>query len=381
MLDVKVLDLSWLLPGPYMTMLMADLGADVIKVERPGEGDYMRTLIPEVFLVTNRNKRSITLNLKSSEGQDALHELVRGADVLVEGFRPGVTARLRADYATLSAINPGLVYCSLSGYGQDGPYRDRPGHDVSYVGVGGGMVAPLDIRFPEARGASLPVADLASGMFGALSVAEALRQRERTGKGQYLDVSITDCVASWANTRLANTLWYDRPPIFRLNPTGRAYAAGDGRWLSISVTEDEFWHKLCEALGFTDWAADGRLATGPGRLEHSGEILERLEVTFRQRPRDEWLALFDQHDVPCGPVHDAEGVVSDPHLNARGLIWRREDAEGNERRVIGYPVRMSGTETTWRRMPPDLGEHTDEVLGEVGMDPEQIAHLRAAGGV
>lgn len=381
MRDIRVLDLSWLLPGPFMTMLMADLGADVIKVERPGEGDYMRTLIPEVFLVANRNKRSITLNLKTAAGQEALHALVRDADVLVEGFRPGVTGRLRADYETLSAINPGLVYCSLSGYGQDGPYRDRPGHDVSYVGVGGGMVAPLDIRYPEARGASLPVADLASGMFAALSVTEALRQRERTGLGQYLDVSITDCVASWANTRLANTLWNDEPPIFRLNPTGRAYEAGDGRRLSISVTEDEFWHKLCAALGFEDWAADQRLATSEGRLAHSMSIVERLETTFRERPRDEWLELFDVHDVPCGPVHDAEGVISDPHLNARGLIWRRDDEQGTERRVIGYPVRMSGTETSWRRMPPGLGEHTDEVLAEAGLDADAIASLHAAGAV
>lgn len=376
---VRVLDLSWLLPGPFMTMLMADLGADVIKVERPGSGDYMRSLYPEVFEVANRNKRSITLDLKAEEGQRVLHRLVQSADVFVEGFRPGVTARLRADYETLSAINPGLVYVSLSGYGQDGPYRDRPGHDVSYVGVGGGMVAPLDIRFPEARGASLPVADLASGMFGALSAVEALRQRERTGSGQYLDVAITDCVANWSNIRLANTLWNDAPPVFRLSATSRAYLAADGLSLSLSVTEDEFWLKLCEALGFDDWASDARLATGPGRLEHAHEILERLESTFLQRPRGEWLDLFDRHDVPCGPVHDAAGVVADPHLNARGLIWQRSDHTGVQRRVVGYPVRMSRTPTSWRHMPPSLGGDTDAVLEEAGYDGDSVRSLREAG--
>ena len=370
--DVRVLDLSWLLPGPFATTLLADLGADVIKVERPGDGDYMRTLHAETYQVANRNKRSMTLDLKQPAGQQVLHELVRDADVVVEGFRPGVTERLRADYTTLSEINPRLVYCSLSGYGQDGPYRDRPGHDVSYVGVGGGMVAPHDLRYPDARGNSLPVGDLASAMFAALSITAALNQRERSGRGQYLDVSITDCVASWSSIRLANLLWNQEPAVVRLSATGRAYEAADGKRLSISVTEDAFWEKLCRALDRQDWLADDRLATQPGRIKHAQELLPQLEEIFKQRGRDEWLEHFDRFDVPCGPVHDAEGVIEDPHIRARGLVWEREDRDGRLRRVIGYPVKMSDNHPRWSQMPPELGEHTDDLLADAGFSAEEI---------
>lgn len=375
--DMRVLDLSWLLPGPFATMLLADLGADVVKVERPGDGDYARTLLPEVFQVVNRNKRSMTLNLKHDDGRRILHELARGADVLVEGFRPGVMRRLDADYDTLAAVNPGLVYCSISGYGQESPYQDRPGHDISYMGVGGGISTPSELGYPPLRG-SLPVADLSSAMFAALSVLAALRTRDATGRGQHLDVSITDCVASWSAIRLANLLWNDEEPVHRLSATSRVYETADGKRLSLSVTEDVFWQKLCQALGRDDWAADERLATTSGRLDHADELRGELEQTFVRRPRADWLAAFETYDVPGAAVHDPADVLTDAHVLARGLLWERSD-DGRTRRVIGYPVQTSGAAPSWHRMPPELGEHTDDVLAGAGYDSTTIARFRGDG--
>lgn len=377
MIDIRVLDLSWLLPGPYATMLLADLGADVVKIERPGGGDYARRMMPDVFNAVNRNKRSVTLNLKTEQGRHILHRLVRDADVLFEGFRPGVTRRLDADYETLRAINPGLIYCSISGYGQDSPYQDLPGHDVTYMGVAGGISTPSDLKYPPVRG-SLPVADLSSAMFAALSVMAALQERHRTGHGQYLDVSITDCVASWASIRLAEVLWSGQESEHRLSATSRVYDAADGKRLSLSVTEDAFWSNLCRALGRDDWLADERLATLDGRLDNAWELLPQLEAQLAERPRDEWLELFAALDVPAGPVHDPADVLADPHIRARGLVWHRSD-DAAERRAIGFPVKMSDLTPRWRLMPPAIGEHTDDVLAAAGYDAAAIAGLRRDG--
>jgi len=379
MRGIKVLDLSWLLPGPYATMLMADLGADVIKIEQPGRGDYEREINPEMFRVANRNKRSMTLNLKHPAGREILYRLVQDADVLVEGFRPGVMKRLEADYDTLAWINPRLIYCSLSGYGQDGPYRDWPGHDTNYAGLAGALAIAGDLKYPPVR-PGLPIGDLTSGTFACLAVLDALCERHATGRGQYLDCSITECVASWSQMRMADVLWNNEPPHYAPNATSRVYSARDGQRLSLAVTaEDHFWRKLCQALERDDLLTDPRFETARNRAANGPALLPILEAEFAKRDRDEWLTLLREFDVPAAPVHELEDVVRDPHFEHRGLFWKRTDATGQERRVIRFPVKFSETQPSWRLMPPELGEHTAAVLTAAGFTPEQIAMWRAEG--
>lgn len=375
---IRVLDLSWLLPGPYATMLLADFGADVVKIEQPGRGDYAREMLPDVFAVVNRNKRSMTLDLKVPAGRDVLLRLARDADVLIEGFRPGVMKRLGLDYETLSAINPRLIYCSISGYGQTGPYRNWAGHDIAYVGVGGGYSVPGDIRHPPVKG-SLAVGDLSSGMFATIAIQNSLWERLSSGKGRYLDVSITDCVAAWAGVRLANVTWNGLPPTTRLSATNRIFTAGDGKRMSLAISEDPFFVKLCRTLGRQDWLDDPRFRTLPLRLTHAMDLLPELEAILASRPRAEWLAIFEKDDVPAAPVHDAEDVFHDPQLVARDLLWQAPTDGTAPRRMYGHPVKFDADMPRLRNVAPALGADSEAVLAEAGYDAEAIRSLRASG--
>lgn len=364
---IRVLDLAPLLPGAFASMWLGDLGADVIKVEAPG-GDFTRWLgddsqdgggLGPYFAAVNRNKRSVVLDLKTPEGQAALHKLAATADVLVEGFRPGVMARLGADYATLRASNPRLIYCSISGFGQQGPRRSVPGHDLTYLALAGVL------GFNQAGDRSpypLPVqvADIGGGTLPALTaILAALFQRERSGEGQQIDVAMLDGALSWLYFLLPLSRRPDLAEAGLGMLTGQAlcynvYETADGRHLAVAALEPHFWAAVCQAIDRPDLAGLG-LNPEPGAAERLAEV----RALFRGRSLADWLALLDAERTACAPVYTLEDVLADPHSAARQLIVEGETPQ------IAFPARLSATPASIRRPPPRLGEHTEEILSSI----------------
>lgn len=375
---VRVIDLTTLLPGPYCTQLLADLGADVIKVERPGGGDSAREIVPGTFAAVNRGKRSVMLDLRAEGDQAHLHALVRTADVFVEGFRPGVVERLGAAYDRLAAINPRLIYCSLSGYGQSGPARDLPGHDINYLGVVGGLDAPLQPDMPPRHYATVPVADMAGALFAANAILAALLRRathpERAGA--YLDVSLAGAAFSLMNGRLGEAARLGAAATAQLLAGGayRAYLAGDGRPFTIACIEDVFWQRLCRALDRPDLSADPAWATFAQRTAGAPALDALLATEFARRPRDEWIALLRAADVPVALVNAPDAVADDPYVAATGLLVV-DDGAVPPLRAVRYPVRMPGLavppDTQDHRRSPALGEHTAQVLASLDRSTHQ----------
>lgn len=364
---IRVLDLSPLLPTAFTTMWLGDLGADVIKVEAPGShytrliGDLQHGLGP-YFASINRNKRSIVLNLKLPEGQEALQRLAATADILVEGFRPGVMARLRADYAALSAVNPRLIYCSISGFGQDGPYRDHPGHDLTYLALAG----ILDLNRGASAGATphpLPVqvADVGGGAMPALTaILAALFHRERTGQGQAIDVSMLDGALSWLYFLLPLA---QRPELAEMGQgmlTGatlayNVYETADGRFLALAALEAHFWSALCRAIGRLD-LEPAAFNPEPGAAQR----LADLRAVFRAHPLAHWALVLDRQAIPWAPVLTLEETLADPHIRQRAPELQGDVPQ------LPFPAHLSATPATIRRPPPRLGEHTAEILREIG---------------
>jgi crotonobetainyl-CoA:carnitine CoA-transferase CaiB-like acyl-CoA transferase len=376
---VRVLDLTRLLPGNYCTLLLADLGADVIKVEQPERGDYIRWLPPlvdgegAVHRALNRGKRSLTLNLKESEGAALLKRLVTAADVLVESFRPGVLERLGVGYDVLGQENPKLVYCALTGYGQDGPYRDRAGHDINYTGLAGVLHATGDPEGPPML-PSVQIGDFGGGMAAAVGILAALHEASSTGRGRLVDVSMLDVVASWGAVLSS---WFlasgavperGRMPLSGGLACYRVYRAGDGRYLAVGALEPQFWRALCERLGLEE-LVDPHL--DPSRQE---EIAGRLTELFATRSRDEWVEELADLDTCVGPVNDVAEAIDDPHARHRGMIATVGDSSVGP----GPAIKVSGHAVGPLRSAPRLGEHTEEVLGSLGIGPEEIASLRTA---
>ncbi len=374
--DLVVLDLTRLLPGGYCTLLLADLGADVIKVEDLESGDYLRALPPFVngvgalFAALNRNKRAIRLGLKHAEGRAAFLKLAGTADVVVDGFRPGVLDRLGVGYATLAGRNPRLVYCAITGYGQSGPDRDRAGHDLNYIGRAGilaqtGTQATLAIPGTQ-------VADLGSGLGAAFAILAALRARERTGRGQSVDVSMLDLSVSWAVVEAVRWLAGEAPAgpgggrLTGGTPCYGVYRARDGH-LTVAALEPRFWKALCDALGRPDLESQ-QLARGAEAVR----VRAQLEAIFETRTRAEWSARLAGLDVCVEPVLRVDEVFQDPQVQARGL----RAGPG-----IAFPFRLSDTPAAVRRGPPRLGEHTDEVLEAAGYGADERARLRATGAI
>lgn len=377
---VRILDLTRLLPGNYCTLLLADLGADVVKVEEPGRGDYIRWMAPlvegegAIHRALNRGKRSVTLNLKDREGADLLKRLAGEADALVESFRPGVMDRLGVGYGKLAEANPRLVYCAITGYGQDGPYRDRAGHDINYTGYAGVLHATGTPEGPPVL-PSVQVGDFGGGMAAAVGILAALREATEAGRGRFVDVSMLDVVASWGAV-LAS--WYlatgSSPERGRMPLSGglacyRVYAAGDGKYLAVGALEPQFWRALCERLGQTELVD---LHMDPLRQE---EVASRLEETFASRSRDEWVAELADLDTCVGPVNDVAEALADPHAIHRGLIAR----VGGVPVGPGPAIKVGGHDVGALRPAPGIGEHTEEVLESLGLSPKEIADLRSAG--
>lgn len=385
---LRVLDLSRLLPGAYATMLLADLGADVVKVEQPGAGDPLRAAPPYTasgesgpHLVLNRGKRSITVNLKAPHGADVLRDLVRGADVLVESFRPGVMARLGVGYDDLSAVNPRLVYAAITGYGATGPYVARAGHDINYLGYAGALSFS---GHPETGPwqPGLQIGDLGGGALPAVvAVLVALRVREETGRGQFCDIAMTDGVLSWlslhagAFAATGRALRAGREALNGGLACYGVYRCADDRYVAVGALEAKFFGTLVGALGvpeLLEWHVD---------RERQGELRARLEEIFATRGRDEWIALLGDLDACVAPVQDLAEAFADPSARARGAVVDTVLADGSVFPQVGVVPRLSATPGRLGDPPSALGADTDAVLAGLGRTPEQVEALRAAGAV
>jgi crotonobetainyl-CoA:carnitine CoA-transferase CaiB-like acyl-CoA transferase len=372
---ISVLDLSRLFPGPYCSMILADLGAEVLRVEDrrfAAEGPGMPTVM--------RNKRHMTLNLKHPQGREIFNRLARGADVLLEGFRPGVTERLGIGYESLKRINGGIIYCSVTGYGQDGPYRDLVGHDINYLSFGG----VLGLTGEAGGKPAIPpiqVADMAAGgMNAALAILAALIARQRTGRGQYLDISMLDGIVAmlpfpaslqWSlgqKPGRGDTLLSGRYPCYQV------YETMEGGFISIGALEPRFWEALCRKIGREDFIP-AQFDEG----EKRAEIFSFLRETFKKKTREEWMAELKDEDVCVGKILDLEETFRDPQVLARRMVTEFEDPRKGKVRLLSSPLKMSETPPEIRTAPAAFGEHTEEVLRELGYDAGQIAEMKKAG--
>jgi crotonobetainyl-CoA:carnitine CoA-transferase CaiB-like acyl-CoA transferase len=384
--SIKVLDLTRLLPGAVATMLLGDFGADVIKIEEPGAGEPMRRMPPLVngegayFLATHRNKRSVALDLKAEAGRAAFLRLVEKADVVVESFRPGVMRRLGLDYESLREVNPRLIYCAVTGYGQDGPYAGRAGHDINYIAVAG-LLGLNGARggAPVIPGAQM--ADLAGGALQAVvGILLALAARERTGRGQAVDISMTDGVLSLMVIPLATMFATGRAPERGAETlTGRfacyhVYETSDGRHVALGALEPKFWAAACRALGCEELIAS-QFAGG----EEQARSVETVRRIFRRRSAAEWLEVFAATDACLELASDPQEAISHPQAAHRGLICELDHPAHGPLKQIAPAVRLSETPGEMRLAPPRLGEHTREVLMEAGYSDDEIERMKGEG--
>jgi crotonobetainyl-CoA:carnitine CoA-transferase CaiB-like acyl-CoA transferase len=378
-----MLDLSRLLPGPYCSLLLADLGMEVLKVEDPEQGDYTRGIAPirkkdsAIFLALNRNKRSIKLNLKIREGKEIFYRLIQFYDIILESFRPGVMDRLGIGYQELKKRNPRVILCSLSGYGQDGPYQGRSGHDINYIGLGG----VLEITGVKNGDPALPgvqIADIGGGgMMAAIAILAAAIHREKTGEGEFLDISMMDSVVSWLSIH-AGKYFTDGELLKRGDTplTGRyacyqVYPTKDGRHMSLGALEPKFWKNFCEAVGRRD-LMDKQFIEGEERLR----IIEKIQNLFKTKTQEEWVDFFKKVDACCEPILTFEEVFQHPQVLHRQMVMETEHpVEGNFRQ-LGNPINSSRFPFEIRTPSPAWGEHTMEVLRAAGFSEGEIKHFK-----
>ena len=388
--DVLVLDLSRVLAGPYATMVLADLGAEVIKVERPDRGDDTRQWGPPwaggesaYYLSVNRNKKSVTVDLATETGRHIVRQLARQADVLVENWRVGKMEAWGLGYEALRDLNPRLVYCAITGYGQTGPYRDRPGYDFIIQAQGGGMSITGPAEGPPMK-VGVAIVDITAGLFAAITILTALYERERSGQGQYLDIALLDSQVAWlANVASIYLVSGERsarygnahPNIvpYELFPT-----ADD--WLAIGVGNDAQWERLCRLAGWVDLAADHRFATNPGRVEKRKILVPILNERFRKRSSDEWLAALEAAGIPCSRINNIDQVFSDPQVLAREMLIELPHPTGGSVKLAGSPLKLSRTPVAIAQPPPLLGQHTNEILSKyLNYSPGDLVELRKEG--
>jgi crotonobetainyl-CoA:carnitine CoA-transferase CaiB-like acyl-CoA transferase len=382
---LRVLELTQVMAGPFCGQVLADMGADVIKVEPP-DGDPTRRSLgfrvrgedTAAFLAVNRNKRSLVLDLKDDRHRAAFHRLAADADVVLENHRPGVAARLGADWETLSALNERLVYASVSGFGQTGPYAMRPGYDLIAQGLSGVMSVTGEPGGEPSK-CGIPVGDLSAGLFCAVAILSAVIARDRTGRGQRIDTSLFECALAlsvwetaelWATGRVPEALG----SAHRLTAPYQALRTRDGH-ITVGGNNERLWQKLCEAVGRPDLVEDPRFANNDERMAHRPELVAKLESALAARGTDAWVAALSEAGVPCGPIHDYRQVFEDEHTRAREMEVRLEHPVEGEIRALGIPVKMSDTPGSIRHAAPLLGEHTAEVLVEAGFTTEEINAL------
>ena len=386
--DLTVVDLSRALAGPYCTMMLADLGARVIKVETPDGGDDTRGWGPPFlggesayFLSINRNKESLTLNLKTSRGRDLLWRLLERADVLVENFRPGAMDRLGLPYDAVHARIPRVVYCSISGFGQTGPYRERAAYDLIVQGMGGIMSITGEPQGPPTK-VGVAVGDICAGMFAAYAILAALRVRDRTGRGQWVDASMLDGQVAWMTYAAANYFATGEDPsrFGSAHPNlvpYQAFPSGDG-FVNVAVGSEGLWQKFCEALEIP-LGRDPRFGTNAARVAHRTELLDILMPVFARRTTAEWVDRLLRAGVPAGPISGMSEVMSDPQVGHRGMVVDLDHPRAGRIRVNGVPVKFSETPGAVRMPPPVLGEHSEAILRSIGIGGDEIAALRKEG--
>lgn len=397
---VRVLDLSRVLAGPWCTQTLADLGADVIKVERPGSGDDTRgwgppflkdrdghdTAEAAYYLGANRNKRSITIDIARPEGQDLVRRLADTCDVMIENFKVGDMARYGLDAASMRATRPRLIYCSVTGYGQTGPYRDRAGYDYAIQGLGGLMsvTGERDDRpggGPQKVGVA--VADLFTGMYATVGILAALRHRERCGQGQVVDMALLDTQVAMLANLGANYLVTRQPPKRAGNAHQnivpyQVFEVADGH-LILAVGNDGQFERFCAVAGRPELPQDPRFAKNADRVRHRDTLVPLLAEVLRTRTRADWLAALEAAKVPCGPINDLGDVFADPQVRSRAMTTTVQHPLAGPLELVSSPIKLSGTPVAVRRPPPLLGEHTEEVLAEIGLDAAAVRALRAQG--
>ncbi|OWT71434.1 MULTISPECIES: CaiB/BaiF CoA-transferase family protein [unclassified Achromobacter] len=388
--NLRVLDVSQIMAGPYCCMLLGDMGADVIKVETPGTGDQTRRAMgfrlkgddSGGFLALNRNKRSVEIDLKNAEGREAFYELVRQADILVENNRPGVAARLKIDFETLHAINPRLVYASISGFGQTGPWSRRPGLDLIAQASCGAMSV-----MGEPDGApmksSVPFADLGAALFAAYAILSAVIGRATTGLGQYIDASLYETalgLSVWESAEFWGTGRVPAPlgSANRMSAPYQAVRAAD-RYMVIGAANNKLWNALCEVIGRPDLPADPRFIDNVARLRHRAELIPLIEEALAAAPADIWVERLLAAGVPAAPILDYEEALDTEQARARNMVMEIDHPVEGRVKALGFPVKLSGTPQQVRRPAPLLGQHTAEVFAELGIAGDQVARWREAG--
>jgi formyl-CoA transferase len=397
---IRVLDLSRVLAGPWASQNLADLGADVIKIERPGSGDDTRgwgppwmkdrdgkdTGEPSYFLSVNRNKRSVTLDIAKPEGQKIVRELARECQVLIENYKVGTLKRYGLDFDALKQDNPGLIYCSVTGFGQDGPYAPRPGYDFIFQGMGGLMSITGERDGQPGAGpqkVGIAITDVLTGMYASVAILAALTHRERTGQGQYIDAALLDTIVAFNANQICAYFASGRIPVRWGNAHGQVvpyevFPAADGH-IILAVGNDSQFASFCQAAGCPELAQEPRFKTMSQRIVHRAELIPLITDVMRTRSKREWIGLLEAANVPCGPINNMKEVFEDPQVEHRQLRLDMQHPLGCTASMVRSPLRLSETPVEYRIAPPTLGQHTDEVLrGLLGKSAEELARLKAA---
>jgi formyl-CoA transferase len=389
---IRVLDLSRVLAGPYCTMVLGDLGAEIIKIEQPGTGDDTRRWGPPwaggesaYYLSANRNKKSVTLNLKDERARDILRGLAGQSDIVVENFKVGALDRMGIGYDALSAGNPGLIWCSITGYGQDGPYADHAGYDFVAQGEGGIMSVTGEVE-GEPMKVGIAVVDITTALFATNAILAALHARDQTGRGQRVDAALLSSAVAWlANVGSSYLVSGELPKRY-----GNAHATivpyqtfkGRDQWFIVGVGNDRQFQALCSLMGHPEISGDERFSSNPRRVANRDVLIPMLQEIFETEDADVWLAGMTEAGIPCGPINTVDQVFEHPQIQHRGMVVEVPHPTAGSVRVVGPPVVMSGTPAQVQSHPPLLGEHTDQVLRErIGLSDDEIADLRESGAI